>query len=185
MSTITNIITYLGNYTIKSITNKLFDDSISSIMFNLINIVVITRNLNNKDFNKFIIDLDLDFKLELIQNFLSDMGIICININQDDNQIILSGNKETELEIITTKLPSQYNNQFKSLSSAIKYLCITLNNIHNLMTNINQKIEYHNTKYFNSLRKLDIEFEMNLIKKEHNILLGRFDLILKIFNCLR
>jgi len=181
-----NIITYLGNYTVKTITNKIFENSISTIMFNLINIVSSTQNLNNLDFNKFIIDIDLDFKLELIHNFLSDMGIICIytdnnDIDHDNNQIII----DTKLDVVNTKVQTQYSNQYKSLSSAIKYLCITLNNIHNSMTNIKQKIEYHNTKYFNSFRKLDIELEMNLIKKEHNILLGRFDLILKIFNCLK
>lgn len=50
---------------------------------------------------------------------------------------------------------------------------------------VKEAIEYHNTKYFNSWRSFDSKYSIETIKKNNNILLKRYEILinlLKIYN---
>lgn len=125
-------------------------------LYNLIELVSTTKKLEHNDFNTVLSELDLDFKLELIQGFLDDIGIIFNHSNE--------------------------KRMSKTILTSLNYLNNIITNIHILINTIKEKIEYHKTKYFNYYRTLDISQDILSLKQNHNLLLSRFDLIIKIFN---
>lgn len=154
----------ISSYVQKKALSKLFDitlhKTIVSGLYNLIGSVTSIKELNHSDLNNIIIELDLDFKLELIQSFL------------DDITNILNPIDETVTHVQT--------NITRSLTVSLNYLNKIITEIYTLINTVKDKIEYHKTKYFNYYRTLDITQDLNKLKQEHDILMSRFDLIIKI-----
>jgi hypothetical protein len=204
------------NYMYKTINRIVVDTAIhNSVTLSLSNLSALltnTKKLDHIDFNNLIIELDIDFKLEIIGGFLSDIkNKIHLfndinNLNQFDQTNQLKQFDKTNINNTTTiennisdlvlsdissdsEAKSDPNHITKiyvsnGLSSGLKYLDQSLSNLHKILSNIKSKIEYHQTKYFNYYRSLDLSLEMSNIKLEYQILISRFDLILKIWNCI-
>ena len=153
-----------ASYVQKKAMSKLFDialhKTIVSSLYNLINSVSSTKELEHNDFNNIIKELDLDFKLELIQSFLDDITNVLGPIDESVTHI--------------------QTNITKSLTVSLNYLNKIITEIHTLINTIKDKIEYHKTKYFNYYRTLDITQDLTKLKQDHDILMSRFDLIIKI-----
>jgi hypothetical protein len=210
MSLITNmaglyIATNAVSYIYKSINNMVVHTAIhNSICLTLNNLTALltnTKKLGQTDFNNLMSELDVDFKLEIINGFLSDIKTR-INLLSDhettsnettSNETTSNETTSNELIIYNKSSNNSSNNPEKdpnrehqkvyisnSLNLGLKYLDQSLSNIHMIISNIRSKIEYHQTKYFYYYRGLDLNLDMGKIKLEYQILISRFDLILKI-----
>jgi archaellum component FlaC len=155
----------VSSYVQKRALSKLFDitlhKTIMTGLYNLIESVTSIKKLDHNDFNSIITELDLDFKLELIQGFLDDISNM---LNTDENVTHI------------------HTNVTRSLTVSLNYLNKAITEIHTLINVIKNKIEYHKTKYFNYYRTFDVSEDLLKLKQEHDILMARFNLIMKIFN---
>jgi hypothetical protein len=73
-----------------------------------------------------------------------------------------------------------HQNQSQTLIIGLKYISNSLNNLQNLISQTNDLINYHQTKYFNYYRVLDLTKQIHEIKTEHNILMDRFNILIKM-----
>ena len=200
MSLITNmagiyIATNAVSYIYKSLNNMVVHTAIhNSICLTLNNLTALltnTKKLEQTDFNNLMSELDVDFKLEIINGFLSDIKTR-INLLSDhettsnettSNELIIYNNSSNNSSNYPEKDPNREHQKVyisNSLNLGLKYLDQSLSNIHMIISNIRSKIEYHQTKYFYYYRGLDLSLDMEKIKLEYQILISRFDLILKI-----
>lgn len=113
---------------------------------NIYNLLTTNSNTIINKYKKDLVDMDIDLKLKLIDNWLIKIDI---NFIKKDTNMNLMYNKITD----------------------------SCNNISTLIQLINQKIVYHNTKWFNYWRSLDLEDDINSLKKEIAILNNRLILI--------
>jgi hypothetical protein len=93
-------------------------------------------------------DLDLDFKLQIIKDWL---------------------NKETTVSLESTK-----SNEFNKIKNGIGESCIKISNI---LDEINKEISYHSTKYFSSYRTLDLTEQITKLIHHNKIMNERILLI--------
>lgn len=176
-----NAIKYISNNVNKIVIDTAIHNSVNSTLNNLFTILNHTKKLDHIDFNNLMSELDIVFKLDLIKGFLSDINTRINYMEKkyeqcEDNQTdIILYNKQNQINEISNIYISN------SLILGLKYLDQSLNNFHKIIDDIKLKIEYHQTKYFNYFRVLDLNLDINKIKLEHQILISRFDLILKTY----
>jgi len=183
------------NYLYDKINRMVIDitihNSISLTLNNLCSLLIHTKNLDHIIFNNLMTELDIEFKLDLIGGFLSDIKNRVKFINDFTSESVVEKpiderceNKCTDIILLESDkkspIKSNLNSISNSLTLGLKYLDKNLQTLHMIITNIKSKIEYHQTKYFNYYRSLDLSLEIEKIKLEYQILISRFDLILKI-----
>ena len=101
---------------------------------------------------------------------------------------------ENELDLIETikiyeswiiEMSEKKNNEINN-SNTIIYTIMSFNNIlqelHVLLQNIELKIEYHKTKWFNNYRSIDLSYEITELKIKKNKLDNRFNLLQQVIN---
>lgn len=165
----------------------------------LINLVSSTKKLNNIDFNCCLDQLDLMFKLNVINGFLMDLSNKHPNAQQTDQipktlndyyEIIPNSDSEKpninlneDMQMLTYIHLDQDNcEHVDGLSIGLNYLSQTVNEINNQIVTINNKIEYDNTKYFKYFRQTDLTNDIKQLITKHEVLMNRFDLIVKVYS---
>ncbi len=97
--------------------DKLLNITFNSVLGNLTTIIGSTKKLNHINFNKLVIELDLDFNLDLIENFIQDINpYLEIYIEEPGTQ----NTKEVELTAIPNKLINT-----KTLIIGLRYLKVS------------------------------------------------------------
>ena len=69
----------------------------------------------------------------------------------------------------------------ESIKTTIQSIHTILNDLHLILQEIDKKVEYHKTIWFQSLRTLDFTKEIHDIKYKKNILDSRFNILQKIY----
>jgi anti-anti-sigma regulatory factor len=127
----------------------------------------------NPDINKLIGDLDIERRLKLIKSVVDA---------QKYGQCVLKNNS---LEYSN----SHCNNVLEStiiqsadnpIELCLSYLQETITNIHMNLFDINNKVIYHKTKWFNSWRTLNIKRELEALRLNSNLLESRFNDFIEI-----
>jgi hypothetical protein len=85
------------------------------------------------------------------------------------------------IQEIIEKQKDKINNS-NALKEAIQSFMMMLNEIHDLLKSIENKIQLHGLKWFSSYRNLYVNDEVEQIKIKKNILDHRFNLIQQIYN---
>ncbi len=115
-------------------------------------------DLNNDEsfeFKKLLMDLDINPKLEIIHQFISE-------INESDD--------------------IKVNKYSKSIDKILSFLIEILKNIENEIENIKKEINLHKKKWFHKLRYCSYNVLIDNLVKHLKILDMRFELLIKLLN---
>ena len=177
-------------------------NSLKSLTTLLTNTTVLTKSLGHVKFNNLIKETDIQFKLDLINGFMSDLLFMTKPIHLDQNNLTnltyltdndnltkstlstlstitdVSSNSLNSIEIINHNTPNP--NSCQTLSIGLKYISESINNLYELINQTNNMIIHHQTKYFSYYRILDLTKQINNIKSEHDLLMNRFNVLIKM-----
>ncbi|AGF85553.1 hypothetical protein QJ854_gp229 [Moumouvirus goulette] len=131
------------------------------------------------DVNSTIIELDIECQLRIIHSVLNKIQDNKHNKNNTTREIVELNDLDKTRIFELVKL-----NPDKDVDDPIE-LCLTylresVENIHLNLANINNKIEYHNTKWFNYWRTLNIKNYVEQLKMHTRLLNERLDRLIKI-----
>ena len=89
----------------------------------------------------------------------------------------------SKLEIIHSLIKELNEEKLKEFQKiSLKSIEILIDEINKELIDINQKINYHNSKYFSSWRSINLDNNINQLN-DHNILLDkRLDNLIKLLN---
>ena len=76
---------------------------------------------------------------------------------------------------------SKYIDTSETIKTTIQSIHTILNDLHTILQEIDKKVAYHQTIWFQSLRSLDFTKEVHDIKYKKNILDSRFNILQKIY----
>lgn len=138
------------------ILSKTIHYTIDSMTNTLIYMSQSNENTSIHKYHNELVSLDIEFKLKSIEVWVQELDK---NINNENN----SKNKN--------KLSKTYS----IILDGVKDVCLDLNKE---IQSINEKIQYHQTKWFHSYRTLMIDDEINRIKQLNKILNERLYLFI-------
>jgi hypothetical protein len=142
-----------GSLITSDIVSKAINITIYSLTSTLSYMSESSENISIKKYHSQIESLDIEFKLNIIQNWLK---------NNDEN------NDETKLKDISDKNNNVERNETKLLIYyGIKDICLKINKS---IETINIKIKEHHEKWFHTYRNLSLNDEIYQIKKYNKIL---------------
>ncbi|BCS82906.1 hypothetical protein QLL95_gp1217 [Cotonvirus japonicus] len=149
--------------------------AISTITMSACGAIKSIYNYKNEDVNLHIRRLDIERQLVIIQSILLKVTKTkntknTVNLKLDDLE------KTHIFELIDTK-PDLNNDPIKL---CLMYLHESINDIHRDLSNISNKIDAHNNKWFNYWRTLNIKNFVENLESDTKILGERFDYLIKI-----
>lgn len=148
--------------------------TISTITIGTCRLVTSIYTHQNPDITRVIRELDVDRRLLLIQSVLNKIDHDSIH---EYTKIKLNDLEKTQVfEIIHAKADLQND----PIELCLLYLHEIIQEIHNNLDEINRKVAYHNTKWFNAWRTLDIGHTLENLKINSKLLDARFDDLTKI-----
>lgn len=132
----------------------------------------------NPDINRVLTELDIERRLQLIESVL--------NIKEKNKKPELAKMKLNEMEkTIIFEIVKGEDSKFDDpIELCLTYLHKTIQNIHNDLLALDKKVVYHNTKWFSSWRTLNIKTQLESLRANTNLLVMRFDDLIKISNFL-
>jgi len=129
----------------------------------------------------------LNVLLNTISGTINSINYIITNdsipeVNIIKNKIIQM-DLNSKLEIIHSLIKELNEEKLKEFQKiSLKSIEILIDEINKELIDINQKINYHNSKYFSSWRSINLDNNINQLN-DHNILLDkRLDNLIKLLN---
>lgn len=122
-------------------------------------LIYMSQSNENTSINKYhneLVSLDIEFKLKSIQIWVQELDKNKDNQNNTENKI-------------------QMSKTYHTILNGVKDVCLDLNKE---IQSINEKIKYHQTKWFHSYRTLMVDDEINRIKQLNKILNERLYLFI-------
>ena len=129
-------------------------------------------------------DLIIKTAMSATTNLLSALSYLT-NINQPGMETFKTEIDDISLEmyvnIVKLKLEELNKDELKlSAREMVKYVAISLENIHEELAIISSDISKHSELYFSSWRAFKCECNVDIIKKHQQQLKTRFELLLKL-----
>ena len=145
--------------------------AISTITFGTCNLVKSIYVHKNPNITKLIKQLDIERRLKLINAILNTSSMN--NVKNDEYiKLKLNDLEKTQIfEIVGSKVDLEND----PIQLCLFYLYDIVQEINNNLLDINNKITYHNTKWFNTWRTLNINSLIENLKINSQILDSRFD----------
>jgi len=151
---------------------------ISTMTFGMCKVIKSIYSHKNPDVDNFIKKLDIEYRINLISTILKKYNKIkTIDIKEHicDKSVIFTVVDDRSLTEST-----KYRTAADPLQVSLMYLSSVICDIHNDLTLINQQIEYHQSKWFNSWREMNIKKYLDSLETDSHILANRFDDFMKI-----
>lgn len=133
-----------------SITSNITEKVIINTIQNSFSLVKRFVSFQHEQIKEVLSEHDLISKLEIIQALMSD-------IEEDKKSI-----------------------QKQSIQKSLTNLHFVVEEIHRLMENIDNKIKYHQTKYFSTWRSLNYEDEIKKLKRYIQLMDTRYQMFLEV-----
>jgi hypothetical protein len=149
--------------------------------------------VNHSNFRACLDELDLLYKLDLINGILNNNKEIDIEQSRIFSGVDPQVASQTVLNTSKPSLNSSDNNNINMIilnknknifdphTTALKYLKISVENIYKELNNIDYRIQRHQNKWFNSWRNLNLEPNLNVLRKETQKLDQRLEHYMKLF----
>lgn len=131
-------------------------------------------NHRNPDVINVLHELDIERRLKLIESVLTTK-----DVSRKPNTTRLKLN-DMEKTIIFDIVESKNGVYDDPIELCLNYVYETIQEIHNNLNAINKKVAYHNTKWFNTWRTLNIKPQLDILKTNSNLLESRFNDLIKI-----
>ena len=128
--------------------------TIDSMTNTLIYMSQSNENTSIQNYHNELVSLDIEFKLKTIHAWIQDLDKDNNNNNEDNKQL---------------------SDTYNMILNGVKDVCLEMNKA---IESINDKIKYHQTKWFHSYRTLMIDCEINRIKQLNKILNERLYLFI-------
>lgn len=145
---------------------------IGKMTFGIAGVIKTIYRYQNPNINKYIQTLDIEYHINLISSVLrkySKLGSINIKEHIGDKSVIF-----TTIPIKTiTNDPMQIS---------LKYLSQSIEDIHKDLLCIMEDISYHQLKWFNSWRSLNIKKRLDTLEIHNNILKSRYNNFIQIYS---
>lgn len=143
---------------------------ISSMTFGVIGSIKSIYNHKNPNLTNHLRRLDIEYHLRLISAVLKNQSQTSTSFSKEhiDGKsmiFITAKDKKTSVDPIQISLA---------------YISKIIDDIHQNLILINQKVEYHQSKWFNAYRILDLNSLLTQLEINTNILKARFDDFIKI-----
>jgi len=149
--------------------------SISTMTCGMCNVIKSIYKYQNPDAINHIKRLDIEYHIKLISLIVKKYTIS--NTTDIKERI---NNKS----LIFTTINDTSSKITDPIQLSLLYLSIIIKDIHSDLIAINKKVAYHNTKFFNSWRTLDIKSNLETLENNNNILKERLDIFLKLHGTL-
>lgn len=150
--------------------------TISTITMGTCGIITSIYNHKNPDVTKFLKKLDIEKKLNLIESVL-DKYSSQKKITTDSSEIYKLYSKNQNFNF---KIMDDYEKKSDPIELCLQYLREIITDIHLNLTDIDNTVKYHKTKWFNSWRKLSIKKKLEQLEINSNLLDKRFNDLIKI-----
>ena len=153
---------------------------ISTMTFGMCGVIKSIYSHKNPDVDNFIKKLDIEYHINLISIILKNYnksGTIDIKEHICDKSVIFTVLHENYTGLNKDELTQKLENP---IQMSLMYLSLIIREIHNDLTVINRQIEYHNSKWFNSWRTMNIRKYLETLEVHNTILINRFNDFMKI-----
>src|SRR5688500_15149172 len=163
------------------ITQGLYGGLISGIgtmTFGMCKIIKSIYSHKNPDVDNFIKKLDIEYRVNLISTILKKYNktkTIDIKEHICDKSVIF-----TVLDNRSLSESMKYRAATDPLQISLMYLSTVICDIHNDLILIDKQIAYHQSKWFNSWRVMNIKKYLDSLETNNSLLLNRFDDFMKI-----
>ena len=148
--------------------------TISAVTMGTCRLVTSIYNHQNPDISRVIKKLDIDRRLMLIQAVLNTIEHTA---KHSEAKLKLNDLEKTQVFELVGAETDLSNDP---IELCLVYLHETIQEIHNILSNINDKVEYHNTKWFSSWRTLNVTPFIESLELNSTLLNSRFDDLTKI-----
>jgi len=150
--------------------------SIGTMTMGIYNTIKSIYSHQNPDVIKQIKTLDIEYKLRLIDSILQNQNLLPIKTTKEHI------NNQSVIFTTVDKSVSNLSRSCTPLEINLVYLSKSIKDIHQILTQINQKILYHQTKWFGPWRALHVTGLMTDLGIHNLILQNRLDDFMKIFH---
>ena len=149
-------------------------NSIATITSKTYSTVCYLFTVNHSDLNDCLKELDLQFKLSIIDSIINQERKKCIEQSQMiDPQFNVNNINQTNV--------INNNNKFKScIDISIDYLISSTENIRDELKIIEDRIKRHNNKWFHNYRNLNLEKNFEKLREYSKILDTRYKYFVKL-----
>jgi hypothetical protein len=143
---------------------------ISSMTIGIFGTAKSIYNHQNPDLTNFLKKLDIEYQLRLVGSVLKSQSRVPIIVRKEhiDNK-----------SIIFTNVTNNYVSD-NPIEISLIYLSKIIEDIHKILLQIDQKVNYHQTKWLSSYRTLNIESLLTQLETHSVILKNRFDDFVKL-----
>jgi len=151
---------------------------ISTMTFGMCKIIKSIYSHKNPDVDNFIKKLDIEYRINLISTILKKYNktkTVDIKEHICDKSVIF-----TVLDNRSLTESMKYKSASDPLQISLMYLSSVICEIHNDLMMISKQIEYHQSKWFNSWRTVNIKRYLDSLETNNLILSNRFDDFMKI-----
>lgn len=149
---------------------------ISTITLSACSMVKSIYTHKNPNVDKVLSELDLERRLKLIQTVL--------NMKESNKKTIKTKLNEMEKSVLLSMVKGEDGKSDDPIELCLTYLRETIERIDKDLADIHYKVAYHNTKWFNSWRTLNIKKQLDALKISSALLDARFNDLIKISNFL-
>jgi hypothetical protein len=144
---------------------------ISTMTLGVCKIIGSIYSHKNPDLTEKLDKIDIEYNLNLL------CAVLKLHDKPINNDIILDSSKGN----ITFTIVNMYNIKSDDpLEISLGYIAQSIENIFNILTEIEQLVAYHETKWFKSWRSMGIKKHLNKLEMEIIILKKRFSDFVKI-----
>jgi hypothetical protein len=148
--------------------------TISTVTIGACHVVKSIYTHKNPDVIKLITELDIERRLKLIQAVLNTID------HESKTKIARMKLDDLEKTQIFELVGAETDLDNDPIELCLLYLHEIIQYIHNDLTAINKKVEYHNTKWFSSWRILSVKTFLENLRLHSKLLESRFDDLTKI-----
>jgi len=126
---------------------------------------------NNTSVNEKLIQLDLEYNINMA-------SVLVRKYSKGRSQNVKEhiNNKTVNFEMVAK--PNQTIND--PIEMGLIYLSQIITDIHNDLISIESDINYHNTKWFNSMRTLDLKKKLTILELHNGLLINRYNNFIRI-----
>ncbi len=145
--------------------------TISTVTMGTCSLVKKIYTHQNPDVSKVIKELDLDHRLKLVKSVLSVLN------EKFPEKKLLSDLEKTQVFELVGKEPDA---KLDPIEICLQSLHLIIQEINKDLEQIDRKVAYHQTKWFNGWRKLNIKSYLENLKTNSALLKSRFDQLIQI-----
>lgn len=167
--------------------------TIGTVTFGTCKLIKSMYSHKNPDVSKVIKELDIERKLKMVQSVIN-----LIHHSSKNNEVKIKLNDLEKTQIFELVSQKQYANKAEDgykqdisidfddpIELSLYYLQQTIQDIHNDLDAINQKVTRYNAKWFKSWRTLNVQSLLDNLILNAKILDLRYDDLIKIFSFLK